>query len=270
MPTMTEQDRRDAFAVGAGTPSSPHSVGGRLAARYGTDVATALQSVSTATLTSQLVKRGLNGCILGALQPMHPERRLLGFARTLRYLPHREDLFARRGGGFNAQKQAVEGIEPGDVLVISARGERSAGTIGDILVQRMISRGASGIVTDGAVRDFAAVADLDIPVYSIGGHPAPLGRHHVAWDTDVAVDCAGALVEPGDLLVGDGDGVVVLPDDVVADVVNASVQQESEERFVLEQVRAGASVEGLYPMGPQWRLRYEAAREPVRRGKQGP
>ena len=84
-----------------------------MAARYGTEVATALQSVSTATLTSQLVKRGLNGCILGELQPMHPERRLLGFARTLRYLPHREDLFARRGGGFNAQKQAVEGIEPG-------------------------------------------------------------------------------------------------------------------------------------------------------------
>jgi regulator of RNase E activity RraA len=240
-------------AAGIATPT----IGARVADRYGVDVATALQVVSTATLTSQLIKRGLSGCILGALRATHPERRLLGFARTLRYLPHREDLFARRGGGFNAQKQAVEAIEPGDVLVISARGERNAGTIGDILVQRTISRGGSGIVTDGAVRDFAAVARLDIPVYSIGGHPAPLGRHHIAWDLDVAVDCAGALVEPGDLLVGDGDGVVVLPDDAVVDLVNASVQQETEERFVLEQVRAGASVDGLYPMGPQWRLRYE-------------
>jgi regulator of RNase E activity RraA len=240
-------------AAGIAAPTA----GARLAERYGTDVAIALESVSTATLTSQLIKRGLNGCMLGALQPTHPERRLLGFARTLRYLPHREDLFARRGGGFNAQKQAVEAIQPGDVLVISARAERNAGTIGDILVQRTISRGGSGIVTDGAVRDFGAVARLEIPVYSIGAHPAPLGRCHIAWDTDVAVDCAGALVEPGDLLVGDGDGVVVLPDDVVTEVVNASVQQETEERFVLDQVQAGASVEGLYPMGPQWRLRYE-------------
>jgi regulator of RNase E activity RraA len=229
----------------------------RSASRYGADVATALQSVSVATLTSQLVKRGLGGCILGALQPMHPERRLLGFARTLRYLPHRGDLYARVGGGFNAQKQAIEAIQPGDVLVISARGEGNAGTIGDILAQRAISRGGSGIVTDGAVRDFAAIARLGIPVYSRGSHPAPLGRHHIAWDTGVAVDCAGALVEPGDLLVGDGDGVVVLPDDVVADVVDAAVQQESEERFVLEQVQAGASVEGLYPMDPHWRRRYE-------------
>jgi regulator of RNase E activity RraA len=237
------------------------TIGARVADRYGADVASALQVVSTATLTSQLMKRGLNGCMLGALRATHPERRLLGFARTLRYLPHREDLFARRGGGFNAQKQAVESIQPGDVLVISARGERNAGTIGDILVQRTISRGGSGIVTDGAVRDFAAVARLDIPVYSTGGHPAPLGRRHIAWDVDIAVDCAGALVEPGDLLVGDGDGVVVLPDDVVVDLVTASVQQETEERFVLEQVQGGASVDGLYPMGPQWRLRYERAEQ---------
>ena len=137
------------------------------------------------------------------------------------------------------------------MLVISARGERNAGTIGDILVQRTISRGAAGIVTDGAVRDFAAVADLDIPVYSTGGHPAPLGRHHVAWDTDVAVDCAGALVEPGDLLVGDGDGVVVLPDDVVADVVDASVQQETRGAL---RPRAGA-----WPARP-WRVSIRWAR----------
>ena len=111
----------------------------------------------------------------------------------MRYLPHREDLFAAQGGGFNAQKRAVEAIEPGDVLVVSARGERDAGTIGDILAQRAIERGAAGIVTDGGVRDAVAVAGLDIPVYFASSHPAPLGRRHVAWDLDVAVDCAGQL-----------------------------------------------------------------------------
>jgi regulator of RNase E activity RraA len=262
MPAPSDQDRLDAFGAraDASTAAPPAStVDELLAARYGPNVAAALQSVSTATLTSQLVKRGLNGCMLGELRAMHPSRRLVGFARTLRYLPHREDLFQSRGGGFNAQKRAVEAIRPGDVLVISARGEHNAGTIGDILVQRAVGRGAAGIVTDGAVRDAANVAGLDLPVYFAASHPAPLGRHHVAWEFDVAVVCAGSLVEPGDLLVGDSDGVVVLPEAVVVEVVEASVAQEREERFILDQVRAGASVDGLYPMNAEWRARYEAA-----------
>jgi 5-oxopent-3-ene-1,2,5-tricarboxylate decarboxylase / 2-hydroxyhepta-2,4-diene-1,7-dioate isomerase len=262
MPAPTAQDRIDAFGAGGGSASRPGTVDQRLAERYGATVAAGLRQVSTATLTSQLVKRGLNGCILGELRATHPEGRLVGFARTVRYLPHREDLFASRGGGFNAQKRAVEAIEPGDVLVVSARGERNAGTIGDILVQRAIARGAAGIVTDGAVRDSVAVAGLDIPVYFASSHPAPLGRHHVAWDLDVAIDCAGSLIEPGDLLVGDSDGVVILPHDVVVDVVEAALAQEREERFILDQVLAGASVDGLYPMNAEWRARYEAAGGP--------
>ncbi|WP_116996519.1 fumarylacetoacetate hydrolase family protein [Desertimonas flava] len=262
MPAPTEQDRRDAFGTGgdAGTTPAPApTLEERLVERYGEAVAAGLRTVSTATLTSQLMKRRLNGCMLGELHPTHPEARLVGFARTLRYLPHREDLFASRGGGFNAQKRAVEAVQPGDVLVVSARGERNAGTIGDILVQRAIVRGASGIVTDGGVRDAAAVAGLDIAVYFASSHPAPLGRHHVAWDLDIAVDCAGSLVEPGDLLVGDGDGVVVLPDHVVVEVVEAAIAQEREERFILDRVLAGESVDGLYPMNAEWRARYEAS-----------
>jgi 5-oxopent-3-ene-1,2,5-tricarboxylate decarboxylase / 2-hydroxyhepta-2,4-diene-1,7-dioate isomerase len=257
MPRRTDEDVRAAY--GHAARAVPESASDPLVERLGPDVAAGLRSVSTATLTSQLCKRGMSGCILDELCATRPQERFAGFARTVRYLPLREDLVAERSAGFNAQKQAVETVQPGDVLVISARGERNAGTIGDILARRASMRGAVGIVTDGALRDGAAVAALHIPVFSASRHPAPLGRHHVPWDVDVAIDCAGALVEPGDLVVGDGDGVVVLPPDHVAELVGAAVAQEREERFILEQVEGGASVEGLYPMNHEWRARFDAA-----------
>ncbi|MGD9705966.1 MAG: hypothetical protein AB7V74_26520, partial [Acidimicrobiia bacterium] len=118
-------------------------------------------------------------------------------------------------------------------------------------------RGAVGIITDGAVRDSAAIAALEIPTYAAAHHPAVLGRRHVPWQADVAVACAGALVEPGDLLVGDADGVVILPDAFVAEIVEAALEQEREERFIAEQVDAGCSVDGLYPLNADWRRRYD-------------
>ena len=110
----------------------------------------------------------------------------------------------------NAQKRAIEAIRPGEILVIEARGDH-AGTIGDILALRAQVRGAAGIVTDGAIRDSTALAGLDIPVYHAAVHPAVLGRRHVPWETGVTVACAGVTIQPGDLLVGDADGVIVLP-----------------------------------------------------------
>jgi 5-oxopent-3-ene-1,2,5-tricarboxylate decarboxylase/2-hydroxyhepta-2,4-diene-1,7-dioate isomerase len=268
MPSPTDQDVRDALGsrTGTGTPdvapatgesTTNGSIDAMLSVRYGDAIAAGLQSVSTATLTSQLLKRGLAGCMLDGLRPTQPHRRFVGFARTLRYLPLREDLFAGRAAGFNPQKQAVEAVQPGDVLVVSARGERNAGTIGDILALRAALRGATAIVTDGALRDSTTIAALDIPVFAASNHPAPLGRRHVPWEFDVPIDCAGALIEPGDLLVGDGDGVVVLPHEYVGDIVAAAAAQEREERFILNRVKEGASVEGLYPMDRQWRARFE-------------
>jgi len=167
--------------------------------------------VSTATLAYQLRRRGLNGLTMDGLRSTRPDRPMVGFARTLRYLPLREDLSARYGAGMNAQKQAVEQIRPGEVLVIDARGETTAGTIGDILALRAQTRGAAGIVTDGAIRDAARLAALDIPTYHAAVHPAVLGRRHVPWECGVTVACADVTVQPGDLVVGDGDGVVVFP-----------------------------------------------------------
>ena len=118
---------------------------------------------------------------------MHPEAKIVGTARTLRFVPNREDLFASHGGGYNAQKRAFDGVGEGEVIVIEARGEAGSGTLGDILALRAHARGAAGIVTDGGVRDYDAVAAVGIPVYTKGAHPAVLGRKHVPWDADVAI-----------------------------------------------------------------------------------
>ena len=173
-----------------------------------------LREVSTATLAALLRKRGLNGLTLDGLRSTRPGARMAGYARTVRYLPLREDLSdaqGKGGGGMNAQKRAIEEIRPGEVLVIEARGDPTAGTVGDILGLRAQVRGAAGIVTDGAIRDSVALAGLEIPVYHAAVHPAVLGRRHVPWETGVTVACAGVTIQPGDILVGDADGVVVLP-----------------------------------------------------------
>ncbi|WP_314173844.1 fumarylacetoacetate hydrolase family protein [Streptomyces winkii] len=216
-----------------------------------------LRSVAVATLSAQLRKRGLPHMSIDGVRPVQPGRQMVGVAHTLRYLPLREDLFKRYGNGFNAQKRAIEEIQPGHVLVMDARRDAAAGTLGDILALRAQKRGAAGVVTDGAVRDSAAIAELGLPVYAAGAHPSVLGRRHVPWDTGIPVGCGGALVQPGDLLVGDADGVVVVPPDLAGELTADCREQERQERFITEQVRAGESVDELYPLGPAWREQYE-------------
>jgi regulator of RNase E activity RraA len=119
-------------------------------------------------------------------------------------------------------------------------------------------QGAAGIVTDGGVRDIAAVTALDIPTYHAGAHPAVLGRRHVPWDIDLTIACGGTAVQLGDVIVGDADGVIVIPPAIVVEVVDAAIEQERQETFIAEQVAAGAAVDGLYPMNEQWKERYRA------------
>lgn len=256
MPRADEQARAAAYGAGpAGEPDVP------------ADVLDSLRTVATATLSSQLRRRGLNGVTLDGLRPTRPGVPMVGVARTLRYLPLREDLFEQYGGGMNAQKRTIEEIRPGDVLVIEARGEPHAGTIGDILALRAQRRGAAGIVTDGALRDRTAIAEMEVPAYFASTHPSVLGRKHVPWESGVPVACAGVLVQPGDVMVGDVDGVVVIPPRLAAEVAADAVEQERRERFVAEQVDRGASIDGLYPLGPAWQDAYErwcAAEEETR------
>ena len=207
-----------------------------------------LHEVSTATLAALRRKRGLNGLTLDGLRSTRPGARMAGYARTVRYLPLREDLSAAYGGGMNAQKRAIEEIRPGEVLVIEARGDPTAGTIGDILGLRAQVRGAAGIVTDGAIRDSVALAGLEIPVYHAAVHPAVLGRRHVPWETGVTVACAGVTIQPGDILVGDADGVVVLPPAIAAEVLADAREQERQEEFIASRVALGDPLDGLHPL----------------------
>ena len=247
-PAVDDLQRSEAW----GTPPAPAASGFEL-----TDTLRAqLLSVSTATLSSQLRKRGLNNVSIDGLSSTRPDAKLVGRAKTLRYLPNREDLFAAHGGGYNAQKRAFDALGPGDVLVIEARGERGSGTVGDVLALRAQVAGAAGIVTDGGVRDLAIVAALDIPTYHAGGHPAVLGRKHVPWDADITVACGGAAVQPGDVIVGDADGLLVIPTALVEEVVADALEQEREEEFIAEQVAAGATIDGLFPMNAEWKDRY--------------
>jgi len=224
------------------------------------DLRAKLARIPVAALSGQLRKRGLNDVTIDGVHPLTPGSRFVGTARTLRFVPHREDLFAAHGGGQNAQKRAFDAVGEGEVIVIEARGETGSGTLGDILAIRAHARGAAGIVTDGGVRDAEAVAAVGIPVFTAGPHPAVLGRRHVPWETDVAVGCGGATVEPGDILVGDGDGVIVIPPTLAEEVADAALAQEEEDAWIARQVASGHPVEGLFPMNAQWRARFESQR----------
>ena len=213
--------------------------------------------VAVATLWAQLRKRGITNCSIDGVTTNHPGTRILGYAKTLRYVPNREDLFKEYGGGYNAQKRAIDSVRPDDVVVMEARGERGTGTLGDVLAARAQFLGASGVVTDGGVRDSAAVAALGLPVYSSGNHPAVLGRRHVPWEVDGTIACGGTTVQPGDIIVGDDDGVIVIPPALFAEVVEDAVEQERQDGWVFDQVKAGNPVDGLFPPTGEWKQRYQ-------------
>ncbi|HSO17245.1 MAG TPA: fumarylacetoacetate hydrolase family protein [Arthrobacter sp.] len=239
------------------TPEAPEAGAAAVGHVLSPELKAKLESVCTATLSSQLRKRGLNNVSIDGLNSTRPEKRIVGLARTLRYVPNREDLFKTHGGGFNAQKRAIDSVNEGEILVMEARGEKGTGTIGDILALRAQVRGAAAIITDGGVRDFSAVAAMDMPTYYANPHPAVLGRRHIPWDTDITIACGGTTVQPGDIIVADSDGILVIPPALADELADDSIAQEREETFIAEMVQQGHSVDGLYPLNAAWRIKYE-------------
>jgi len=253
MPRATAEAR----ALANGTPA------GR-ALELADDAVRALRRVSTATLTSQLAKRGIRNTFLAGLRPARADLRMVGYARTLRYVATREDVRDAVRRGEDAQKRAVESVAPGDVLVIEARGKTSAGTIGDILAARVLTRGGAGIVTDGAARDSPGLGDLELPTYFNAAHAASLWNAHIPLEIDVPITCAGTLVMPGDIVVGDAEGAIVLPAAMASEIARDALEQEAREEWALERVRAGESIRGIYPLSDeraddyaQWRATRE-------------
>jgi regulator of RNase E activity RraA len=209
-----------------------------------------LANISTATLTSQLMARGLRNTFMQKVHRLTTGGpSLVGEAFTLRYIPSREDIdvsaiFEDRN---HPQRKAVETIPQGHVLVIDCRQDARAAGAGSILVTRTMMRGAAGVVTDGGLRDSPTIEALDYPVYC-GGRSAPtnLTRHH-AVDINVPIGCGDVPVYPGDILVGDREGVVVIPRHLADEVARQGAEQTLMEDFVTERVLAGQSIYGLYP-----------------------
>jgi regulator of RNase E activity RraA len=220
-----------------------------------------LKKVSTATLTTVLFKRGLrNVFIQGVFLLSKQAPRMVGEAYTLRYIPAREDLdtlgaFEGRG---HPQREAIEGCPSGHVLVMDARRDASAATGGDILMTRLMVRGVAGIVTDGGLRDTPTIEKLAMPVYCAArSAPLNLVRHH-AVDSQVPIGCGGVPVYPGDVLVGDAEGVVVIPAKIAAEVAEEAQAQTLFEDWVEARVAEGRSIFGLYPPSAQTKAEFEA------------
>lgn len=220
-----------------------------------------LGQVSTATITTQLFKRGLrNAYIQGVRALGQYGRNMVGPAYTLRNIPAREDLdhvgvFANPE---HPQRKAVENAPAGKVLVVDCRGDASAASAGEILATRLQVRGAAGFVSDGGVRDAAAIAKMDLPVFCAGpSAPLNLARHH-SVDVDVPIACGGVPVYPGDMIVGDGDGVVVIPAHLAEEVAKDAFEQEDMEAFLLTRIQAGARLPDTYPPNAETRAAWEA------------
>lgn len=224
-----------------------------------------LRHVSTATLCTQLFKRGFrNVFIQGIAQLTSPSGgNLVGPAFTMRNIPSREDLdqISAFDNPNHPQRKAIESVPPGHVLVLDCRGETRVASGGQILTTRLMVRGAAGLVSDGPVRDSGAIAEMDFPVYCAGGS-APLNLlHHHAIDQNVPIGCGGVPVYPGDIIVGDDEGVVVIPQHVVDEVAEHAVEQEKMEMFILERVQAGAVLAGTYPPNAETRAAFEVWRK---------
>ncbi len=209
-----------------------------------------LKGVSTATLCTALFKRGLRNQFIQDVRPLDPSKpNMVGEAFTLRYMPAREDLngievFRDRG---HPQRKAVEECPPGAVLVIDSRKDARAASAGGILISRLMVRGVAGVVTDGGFRDTPEIAGLTMPAYhSRPAAPTNLTLHQ-AIDINVPIGCGDAPVFPGDVVVGDGEGVLVLPAHLADELAAEAVEMTVFEDFVLEKVMEGRSILGLYP-----------------------
>jgi regulator of RNase E activity RraA len=223
-----------------------------------------LQACSSATLSTQLFKRGLRNQVLQGVSRLTPKApTMVGEAFTLRNIPAREDVdvIGVYDNPEHPQRKAIEVSPPGSVLVIDCRGDARAASAGGILVMRLQVRGVAGIVTDGGLRDSPEIAARDFPVYCKAAS-APISLiHHHAVDMNVPVACGGVAVYPGDVIVGDGEGVIVIPRDIADAVAKDCYEQEQLEAFVQQEIAAGRPLPGTYPPNAETRARFEAWRK---------
>src|SRR5947209_8713042 len=222
-----------------------------------------LRQVSLDSAWGALTRLGFGDQFIGGLQVIRPERIMVGRAKTLRYVPMRKDVaetMRARGPALNAQ--AAEETEPGDVLVVDAGACVDAGFLGDVIASRFIYRGGVGIVCDGAVRDLTILRQMPLSLYLRGAHAAGSGRRIVAVERNTPIRCGDVTVLPGDILLGDAEGVLVIPAALAEQVAAEAAATDDKELFLRRKLEQGASIYGIYPPN-------EAALKEYERYKQG-
>ncbi|MCT7377038.1 ribonuclease activity regulator RraA [Chelativorans salis] len=221
-----------------------------------------LMQVSVATLATALFKRGLRNQVIQDVRPVAPKgRNMVGPAFTLRYMPAREDRnqLAEFRNPDHPQRKAIETCPPGHVLVMDSRKDARAASAGDILITRLMVRGSAGVVTDGGFRDAAVIGGLDIPAYhNRPSSPTNLTLHE-AIEINAPIGCGDVAVFPGDIVVGDDDSVIIIPAHLADEVAQEAFEMTAYEDFVVEQVKAGATIVGLYPATKEGNLEKFAA-----------
>ena len=227
-----------------------------------------LSAVSTATLTTILLKKGLRNIWMRGTRPLRPEQpRVVGEAFTMRFVPAREDLATPESWSSpRSTRAAIEEMPAGCVTVVDAMGITDAGIFGDILCARLVKRGVAALVSDGVVRDVQGVLATGLPVWCQGyaAPPSVAGLTFVGWEEPIG--CGGVAVFPGDVVVTDMDGAVVIPKALVSEVVATAPEQERLEAWIVREVEKGVPLPGLYPPNADTKARYEAERQKVRLG----
>jgi regulator of RNase E activity RraA len=220
-----------------------------------------LSAVTTATITTILLKKGLRNVWMRGTRPLRPgETRRVGRAFTLRFVPAREDLATPESWSSpKSTRAAIEDMPAGCIAVVDAMGVTDAGIFGDILCARMAKRGVAALVTDGVMRDLAGVLGTGLPVWCQGAAapPSVAGLTFVNWQEPIG--CGGVAVFPDDVIVADADGAVVIPSALLEHVLATAPEQERMEGWIMDEVQGGAKLPGLYPMNAETKARYEAA-----------
>lgn len=222
-----------------------------------------LAGVAVPTVVSLLYRKGLRGMMMQAPRPLNPAAcRFLGTAFTVRTIPVREDLVeaTARGERPNLQAEAVARVAAGDVLVVAMDGETRTAFMGDIMATHFLARGVAGVVLDGGVSDAAAIAAIPLPVFCCGTAGTPVTSHRLVVELQAPIGCAGVPVFPGDVVMGDANGVVCIPAHLVAEVAAAAAERERFEAWVLGEARKGRPLAGLYPANEATLREYEAFR----------
>ena len=222
-----------------------------------------LSNVTTATITTLLLKKGLRNVWMRGTRPLRPDQpRLVGRAFTLRFVPAREDLAtpASRAKPIST-RAAIEAMPAGCIAVVDAMGVTDAGIFGDILCARMQMRGVAALITDGVLRDVAGIRATKLPVWCQGAAapPSVAGLTFVNWQEPIG--CGGVAVFPDDVVVADEDGAVLIPAALLDEIVAAAPEQERLENWVMREVANGAALPGLYPPNAENVARYEATRQ---------